>query len=300
MATTDIVSRQIRDGEVKRVDLNTATSGSAVITKVIAGAGITLSSTGADAGTGDVTVNTTALTKAVNQTAHGLSVGNAVKSNGSTNQYAKAQADSAANAEVIGIVTTVTDADNFVLTTSGEVTAGVPALSAGTVLFLDPSTAGALTSTEPTTNGQVSKPLAVIVHASTRMFFMNMRGLLIDSTTDISSGTYTPTLTNVANLDGSTAYDAQYMKVGSTVTVSGKVDVNPTLTVTSTQLGISLPIASALSAAEQCGGTAFAPGIAGQGAAILADATNDRAQMQWVASDVSNQSMYFTFTYKII
>lgn len=37
--------------------LNTATSGSAVVTKIIAGTGVTLSSTGADAGTGDVTVN---------------------------------------------------------------------------------------------------------------------------------------------------------------------------------------------------------------------------------------------------
>lgn len=54
---SEISSKQIKDGEVKRADLNTATSGSAVIRKVIAGTGISLGSTGADAGTGDVTVN---------------------------------------------------------------------------------------------------------------------------------------------------------------------------------------------------------------------------------------------------
>lgn len=116
---------------------------------------------------------------------------------------------------------------------------------------------------------------------------------------DITSGTYTPTLTNVANLDASTAYICQYMRVGSIVTVSGKVDIDPTAAA-STQLGISLPIASNFSTAEQCAGTAFASGVAGQGAAILADTVNDRAQLQFVTSNTTNQSMYFTFTYQVI
>src|SRR5438552_1367658 len=37
------------------------------------------------------------------------------------------------------------------------------------------------------------------------------------------SGSYTPRLTNVANLSASTAYTCQWMRVGNTVTVSGKV-----------------------------------------------------------------------------
>lgn len=118
--------------------------------------------------------------------------------------------------------------------------------------------------------------------------------------TAIVAGTYTPTLTNVANLDGSTAFECQYLRIGSTVVVSGKVSVDPTLAATSTQLGISLPIASNFGAQEDCSGCAFASGVAGQGAAILGDSTNDRAQMQWVASDLTNQPMYFTFTYQVI
>jgi hypothetical protein len=57
MPSTRVNSLQIGDGEVKRADLNTATSGSAVVTKIVQGTGISLSSTGADAGTGDVTVD---------------------------------------------------------------------------------------------------------------------------------------------------------------------------------------------------------------------------------------------------
>lgn len=122
----------------------------------------------------------------------------------------------------------------------------------------------------------------------------------ITNDTGLAHGTYTPTLTNVANLDGSTAFECQYMRVGNTVTVSGKVSVDPTLTATSTQLGISLPVASNLGAEEDCAGVAFASGIAMLGAAILGDATNNRAQMQWVSSDVTDQPMYFSFSYQII
>ena len=116
----------------------------------------------------------------------------------------------------------------------------------------------------------------------------------------LASGTYTPTLTNVANLDASTAYEAQYMRVGSVVTVSGRVDIDPTLAATSTQLGISLPIASNLGATEDCAGTAFCTAVAGMGAAILGDAANNRAQLQYISSDINNQPMYYTFTYGVI
>lgn len=55
MARTEVRSGQIKDGEVKRDDLNTTDSGQAVITKAIADHGISISETGADSGTGDVT-----------------------------------------------------------------------------------------------------------------------------------------------------------------------------------------------------------------------------------------------------
>lgn len=117
-----------------------------------------------------------------------------------------------------------------------------------------------------------------------------------------ASGTYTPTLTSVANLDSTTAFACQWNRVGQTITVSGKLSADPTAPASSTQIGISLPPgqASNFTAAEQCCGTAAASGIAGQVAAILADAANDRAQMQWVSGDVTNQPMYFQFTYQIL
>lgn len=116
----------------------------------------------------------------------------------------------------------------------------------------------------------------------------------------IGSGTYTPTLTNVTNVAASTARQCQWLRVGNVVAVSGQVDVDPTTTLLATELGISLPIASAFSTDFQCGGAAHAPAIATQGAAIDADATNDRARMRWVAADVTNQPMTFIFSYEVL
>lgn len=113
------------------------------------------------------------------------------------------------------------------------------------------------------------------------------------------SGTYTPTLTNVANLDGSTAYACQYMRVGNVVTVSGRFDVDITTISTLTQLDISLPIASALTAANQAGGTASTVSSVADHAGIMADATNDRVSVIWNTTSASAFSMFFSFTYLV-
>jgi len=123
-----------------------------------------------------------ALAVEVTQPSHGFAVGDIIRLNG-INTYAKAQANSAANAEVVGIVTIVTDADNFAYTTEGAVTAGVPAVAAETVLFLSATTAGALTATAPTTAGYINLPLAVVTQNATKMVFHKYRGFEIGSTT---------------------------------------------------------------------------------------------------------------------
>jgi hypothetical protein len=59
MPATQVRSSQIGDGAVCRQDLNQSEPGFAVIRKIIAGSGVTISSTGIDAGTGDVIINAT-------------------------------------------------------------------------------------------------------------------------------------------------------------------------------------------------------------------------------------------------
>lgn len=117
----------------------------------------------------------------VAQTGHGFSVGNAIYSTGN-NTYAKCLANAVATSEFVGIVTTVTDANNFKFSPPGTViTAGVPAVVGGTVMYLDPVTAGALTSTEPSTSGYVSKPVMIVLNNAASAEVVNMRGVLIGS-----------------------------------------------------------------------------------------------------------------------
>ena len=59
MPVTGLRGRQILDGDVVRADLNITTEGSAVIRRIIAGTNISITSTGVDSGTGDVTISAT-------------------------------------------------------------------------------------------------------------------------------------------------------------------------------------------------------------------------------------------------
>ncbi len=111
----------------------------------------------------------------VNQTAHGLVAGDVVRLSGT--DYIKAQADTEANAEVVGIVLSVFDADNFTVQAGGY-TDGLSGLTAGVVYYLSEATAGLLTTTEPTGVGEVSKPV-LISSTTTSGWLFNMRGFII-------------------------------------------------------------------------------------------------------------------------
>ena len=119
---------------------------------------------------------------------------------------------------------------------------------------------------------------------------------------DIYSGTYTPTLTTVANLSGThTAVACQYLRVGKTVTVSGKFTANTiTAGTTLTRMRVSLPIASDFAQdyelAGNMGNDAFDPGC------IKADATNNEAEVRWYPASTASTSkiVWFHFTYQIL
>jgi hypothetical protein len=117
---------------------------------------------------------------------------------------------------------------------------------------------------------------------------------------NIFSGTYTPSLTNTTNIASSTAAVCQYMRVGNVVTVSGTVTIDPTAT-GRIVMGFSLPIASALTAANECGGTFASAGTTTVNVgSITADSTNDRATFDGIANDAASRTYGFSFTYRVI
>lgn len=120
------------------------------------------------------------VSKEVTQVTHGFAVGDVIRVSG-TNTFTKAQANTAGNAEVAGIVVEIVSPNIFRYAVEGIITTGVPAQAAGTVMFLDPTTAGALTATEPSTVGQVSLPLAIVIENGTSMLFHKYRGFQINT-----------------------------------------------------------------------------------------------------------------------
>jgi hypothetical protein len=123
----------------------------------------------------------------------------------------------------------------------------------------------------------------------------------VSVTLTLASGTYTPTRSAETNLDANvTMSEAQYMRLGNTVTVSGRFTADPTTPATATAFEMTLPVASNLGAPEDVAGVAFCGSIASMGGEIVGVAANDTAKVQWVATDVTSQSWSYTFTYQII
>lgn len=121
----------------------------------------------------------------ITQSSHGFSVGDVIRVNG-PGIFAKAQANNAYNAEAAGIVTEVLSLSSFVYTQYGLTTSGVPSVSAGSVLFLSDTTPGLITVNEPTAVGYVSKPMAIVIESGSKMSVLNMRGLVIGSSSTFS------------------------------------------------------------------------------------------------------------------
>ena len=151
------------------------------------------------AGGWTVPVGGSSITKAINQVGHSLSLGEPVKLTGSAT-YGKAQGDSSANAEVVGMVSAVAGADDFTLLMEGWVN-GLTALGllANTQYFLDPAVAGGLTDIDPLVGGsvgQVSKAL-LLMETTDAGYFRNMRGVIVpDLTESYLNGIYVQAVVN--------------------------------------------------------------------------------------------------------
>jgi hypothetical protein len=121
------------------------------------------------------------LDEEVFQPTHGFTVGTVLKPSTTTNGwYEEAQADSAANAEVVGIVSEVVDVDTYKIQIGGNLTSGVPSGSHGDVVFLSPTVAGGTTTTKPSTNGQVIKPIGVLTGDPLQLRMFDYIGTVID------------------------------------------------------------------------------------------------------------------------
>jgi len=118
---------------------------------------------------------------------------------------------------------------------------------------------------------------------------------------NVFSGTYTPTLTNTTNVAASTPHVCQYMRVGDVVTVSGRITIDPTASATASEMGISLPIASDITATTNLGGTGAISTTTSEvsSGGMSGDATNNRALFRFLSGGTASREYFFSFTYLV-
>jgi len=147
-----------------------------------------------------------ALTQSVNQTSHGFTVKQAVFYNGTA--WVLSKADAIGTATVHGVVSTVTDANNFIVTLAGTWTTS--GFTTNTVYYLSDATAGLLTSTKPTST--TSFLVQVMSTGSATAAYVQITqptSLALIQGTDIASSAAltTPVITGGMTASGSGAND---------------------------------------------------------------------------------------------
>jgi len=132
-------------------------------------------------------------TSDITQSSHGLAVKDAIRHNGSA--WVKAQAN-AATTLALGIVTAVTDSNNFTVAQSGRFELSSHGLTVGQWYYLSASAAGGLVTTEPA----ISQPI-VYVESTSFIYVYQYRptNLLVSGTSSIVPGDNTVTSAKIVN-----------------------------------------------------------------------------------------------------
>jgi hypothetical protein len=160
-----------------------------------------------------------------------------------------------------------------------------------------------LTNSTPTRNiaAVISGSTALasgVIPAATTNGYLTASGF---TTSNLVATSYTPTLTDVTNsTSASNAGSAYYYRKGNYIIVYGQLDHSATAGALLTTVDVSLPVASALTAASDIHGTATAVGGTGMAAGhVRADATNDRATIFFYAPTIGSTNLYYHFMYPV-
>lgn len=115
-----------------------------------------------------------------------------------------------------------------------------------------------------------------------------------------AAGTYTPTVTITANATSPSASVCQYLRVGSTATVSGSFTVTVTAGSLNTTGTLTLPISSALASDFQLVGSCFSDSGNNIVGKVVGEATANEAYWFLLDLTASTHKIFFHLTYQII
>jgi hypothetical protein len=119
------------------------------------------------------------------------------------------------------------------------------------------------------------------------------------ATLTIVAGTYTPTITNGANVAASTAFVNTYLKVGNIVIIAFRCDVDPTASTTATSFEFSLPVATNFASNLDASG-AGAVGAYNAAIQMNGSVANDRGVVNYYPPGLANAAMTCVFMYTVL
>lgn len=115
----------------------------------------------------------------------------------------------------------------------------------------------------------------------------------------IASGTYTPVFNSSSNVSSYSIQDAQYLRIGNVVNVSGSVVITPTNAAnTFTRLSFSVPISAAFTTPEQLSGTCWGRPTCNRGGVLYAN-TTDILDLVFESASTTPTQIFYHFTYQI-
>lgn len=131
-----------------------------------------------------------------------------------------------------------------------------------------------------------------------------VNGVVVSVTTGgpvMASGTYTPTLTNTTNASSSSVPVIwQYQRTGSTITVSGQVQITPTAT-GAVEVQATLPVASNFTGFGNAVGAGVTTSNGTNVPVILSsDPTSDMVRIQYTAGATALHNVWVHFTYRVM
>jgi len=110
---------------------------------------------------------------------------------------------------------------------------------------------------------------------------------------------FTPAATTVANVAAVVPSRCRWSRQGRIVYVEGSIQIDPTTTATLTQLRLSLPTPSTFTSTTDISGT-FSGVPSNHAGSIAADTATGTALLSYTPTDVTNQTVAFSFSYAVM
>ena len=160
-----------------------------------------------------------------------------------------------------------------------------------------------------TSAGNIATPVPILLDNNTKVVVLKYESgqnkwQVLSAPVSRIEADYTPTLTSVANVTGSSINRFAYSQeqIGGWVRVDFSVNVTPTAANTITDLGVSLPIASNLANPNDLlgSGSIVFGGLTATPVIAIGDATNDRATIRFAAPGTGTYAAIGSFRYKVL